>query len=112
MLVRFQPGAPKKWFHPRKIYFDYAATTPVDPAVLRAMKRIFRKFGNAGSLHSFGQEAMVALDRSREVIANSIGADFREIIFTGSATEANNLAIRGVVKKSNIQKPQNNYFFD
>jgi len=90
-----------------KIYFDYAATTPVDPTVLRAMKPYFsEKFGNAGSLHSFGQEAMMALDRSREVVANSIGADFREIIFTGSATEANNLAIGGVVKKSNIQTPR------
>jgi cysteine desulfurase len=85
---------------PEKIYFDYAATTPLDPAVLRAMRPyLSEKFGNAGSLHSFGQEAMTALDRSREIIAASIRAGFREIIFTSSATEANNLAMRGAVKK-------------
>jgi cysteine desulfurase len=82
----------------RRIYLDYAATTPVDPAVLRAMMPFFSEaFGNAGSLHSFGQEAIAALDGAREILAAAIGADFREIIFTGSATEANNLALRGVV---------------
>jgi cysteine desulfurase len=91
----------------KRIYLDYAATTPVDPAVLRAMQPYFsEKFGNAGSLHAFGQEAMAALDRARESIARSIGADFREVIFTGSATEANNLAIRGALKKSRIKKPK------
>ena len=52
-----------------RIYLDYAATTPVDPAVLRAMKPYFsEKFGNPGSLHSFGQEAISAVDKSRETI--------------------------------------------
>lgn len=83
----------------KKIYLDYAATTPVDPEVLRAMQPYFgKKFGNPGSLHSFGQEAIKAVDESREKIAKAIGADFREVIFTGSATEANNLALRGAVK--------------
>jgi cysteine desulfurase len=82
-----------------RLYFDYAASTPVDPLVECAMRPYFlEKFGNAGSLHSFGQEAMTAIDRSRETIAEALGADFREIIFTGSATEANNLALRGVIK--------------
>lgn len=92
-----------------RIYLDYAATTPVTPSVLEAMTPYFsEKFGNPGSLHSFGQEAIAAVDRSREAIAKSIGADFREIIFTGSATEANNLALRGVVKsqKSNVKSPR------
>jgi cysteine desulfurase len=81
------------------IYFDYAATTSVDPMVLRAMQPYFtEKFGNPGSLHSFGQEAIAALDKSRETIAKSIGAEFREVIFTSSATEANNLALRGAVE--------------
>jgi len=81
-----------------KIYLDYAATTPVDPEVLRAMRPYFsERFGNAGSLHSFGQEAIGALDAARETAASTSGAEFREIIFTGSATEANNLAIRGSV---------------
>jgi cysteine desulfurase len=80
-----------------KIYLDYAATTPVDSAVLHAMRPyFFEKFGNAGSLHSFGQEAIAAVDRSRDCLARAISAEFREIIFTSSATEANNLALRGI----------------
>ena len=83
----------------RRFYFDYAASTPVAPEVERAMRPYFlKKFGNAGSLHSFGQEASSAMDSSRETIAKALGANFREVIFTGSATEANNLAIRGIVK--------------
>jgi len=83
----------------KKIYLDYAATTPVSPGVEKAMRPYWSaRFGNAGSLHSFGQEAIGAVDQSREQIAKVIRADFREIVFTGSATEANNLAIRGVVR--------------
>ncbi len=82
----------------RRVYFDYAASTPVDLRVYKAMEPYFtHKFGNPGSLHSFGQEAIAAVDASRETIAKAIGADFREIIFTGSATEANNLALRGAL---------------
>ncbi|MBI2035486.1 MAG: cysteine desulfurase [Candidatus Liptonbacteria bacterium] len=83
----------------KRIYLDYASTTPIDPVVKKAMEPYFGlKFGNTGSLHSFGQAAMSALDESRETIAKAIGANFNEIIFTGSATEANNLAIRGIAK--------------
>ncbi|MFH1246270.1 MAG: cysteine desulfurase family protein [Candidatus Liptonbacteria bacterium] len=91
------------------LYFDYAATTPVDPRVLRAMRPYFgTNFGNPGSLHRFGQEAVAAVDDARENIAGAIGADFREIIFTGSATEANNLALRGIIKayRKNFPNPQ------
>src|SRR3989344_8127423 len=83
----------------RKIYLDYAATTPVDPEVEKVMRPYFlEKFGNPGSLHSFGQEAIAAVDRSRETIAKAIGADFREVIFTGSATESNNIVLRGLTQ--------------
>lgn len=84
----------------RRLYFDHAASTPVDPRVLRAMRPYFsREFGNPGSLHSFGQQAIAAVDASREEIGKLIGAKhFREIIFTSGATEANNLALRGAVE--------------
>jgi cysteine desulfurase len=80
----------------KPIYFDYAASTPMDPRVLGAMKPYFLDdFANPGSLHAYGQKAIAAVDASRETIARLIGAKFREVIFTGSATEANNLALRG-----------------
>ncbi|MDP3015209.1 MAG: cysteine desulfurase family protein [bacterium] len=88
----------------KRIYLDYAATTPVDPLVKKAMEPYFcQKFGNPSSLHFFGQEAMAAIDESREKIAKVIGANFREVIFTGSATEANNLALRGIIKGFRFQ---------
>lgn len=84
----------------KRIYLDHAASTPVDPAVLRAMEPYFsERFGNPGSLHAFGQEAIAAVDASRETLAKTLGAEFRQILFTGSATEANNLALRGTVKR-------------
>jgi cysteine desulfurase len=87
-----------------RIYLDHAATTPVDPRVLKAMAPYFsKKFGNTMSLHSFGQEAKVALEESREKVANLMGAKPNEIIFTASATESNNLALKGVVM-ANKQK--------
>jgi cysteine desulfurase len=84
---------------PRRAYFDYAASTPVDPRVARAMQPYFsKKFGNPGSLHAFGQEAIAAIDGARERIASEVGAQFRQIVFTGSATEANNLVLRGLTQ--------------
>lgn len=81
-----------------KIYLDYAATAPVDKEVFKAMAPYFaEKFGNASSMHSFGQEAIAAVDRSREKIAGFFSCAFGEIVFTGSATESNNLAIKGLV---------------
>ncbi len=75
---------------------DYAATTPVDPRVVKAMEPFFTKFyGNASSLNSFGVEAKKALEESRETIAKFMNAEAEELIFTGSATEANNLVLKG-----------------
>jgi cysteine desulfurase len=80
-----------------KLYLDYAATTPIDPRVLKAMEPYFsEKFGNTMSLHSFGQEAKTALEESREIVADLMGAKPSEVIFTSSATESNNLALKGV----------------
>ncbi|MEK7608095.1 MAG: cysteine desulfurase family protein [Patescibacteria group bacterium] len=86
----------------KRTYFDYAASTPIRTDVLSAMRPYFSaEYGNAGSLHSFGQRAIAAVDESREALARALGAEFRNVIFTGSATEANNLALRGAVKKWN-----------
>jgi len=85
----------------KKIYLDYAATTPVDSRVFKAMLPYFsEKFGNTMSLHGFGQEAKLALEKSREKAADLIGAKSNEIIFTGSATESNNLALKGIALAS------------
>lgn len=82
----------------RRIYMDHAATTPVDPRVVEAMlPYLTEKYGNPSSIHWFGREARAAVDRARGITAELLGAaDPSEIIFTGSASEADNLAIKGV----------------
>jgi cysteine desulfurase len=80
-----------------RIYFDHAATTPVDKRVVETMKPYFsEKFGNASSLHQYGQEAKESLDNSRETIAKLINAEPREIIFTSGGTESDNMAIKEI----------------
>jgi cysteine desulfurase len=80
-----------------KIYMDNGATTPVDSRVVDAMLPYFtRVYGNASSMHSFGREADEAIEESRAKIASFLGAQPREIVFTSSGTEANNLAIKGM----------------
>jgi cysteine desulfurase len=90
------------------IYLDHSATTPVDKKVLKAMLPYFDKdFGNASSIHAFGQKAVFGTDQARAQAAEFFGCENEEIIFTSGATEANNLALRGVVKalKAEIAHP-------
>jgi cysteine desulfurase len=79
-----------------RIYLDHNATTPVDPRVVEAMVTVLREgFGNPSSLHWFGQQARAALDGARAEVAALLGATPSEVVFTGSGTEADNLALRG-----------------
>lgn len=81
----------------RRVYLDNSATTPVDNRVAAAMSRaVVETFGNASSVHGFGQQARAAVDRARREVAGLIGAKQNEIVFTSGGTEANNLAIRGL----------------
>jgi len=81
----------------KKVYMDYAATTPVDPRVLKVMNPYFLKYyGNSMSLHSFGTKAKKTLKESREKVASLMNAKPKEVVFTGSATESNNFALKGV----------------
>ena len=85
------------------IYFDYAATTPVDKRVIKSMMPFLNeKFGNPSSMHSFSSDTKKALEKSRAIIAKAINANSEEIVFTSSATESNNMALKGVAftKKS------------
>ncbi len=80
----------------KKIYLDYAATTPTDPEVVKAMLPYFTdRFGNPSSIHSFGQEGKAAIEEARGKIASFLGAKQEEIIFTGCGTESDNFAIKG-----------------
>lgn len=83
----------------RRVYLDNSATTPIDPEVLDAMMPYLTdKFGNASSIHHFGQETRSAVDVARHQVAGLLNARPNEIVFTSGGTESNNLAIRGLVE--------------
>src|SRR4026208_1374089 len=82
-----------------RVYLDNSATTPVDPQVVdEMMPYLTDKFGNASSIHFYGQEARAAVDKARHQVAALINARPNEIVFTSGGTEANNLAIRGLAE--------------
>ena len=81
-----------------RIYLDYAASTPVDKRVVLAMEPYWNEiYGNAGSHHKEGRDAKNALNNSRKVFADELKTQSENIIFTGSGTEANNIAIFGTI---------------
>ena len=85
----------------KRVYLDYNATTPVEPEVLDAMLPYFSaEFGNASSIHNFGQQARAAVETAREQVAALIGARAQEIFFTSGGTESDNHAIFGIVSLS------------
>ncbi|OFV89584.1 MAG: cysteine desulfurase NifS [Acidobacteria bacterium RIFCSPLOWO2_12_FULL_65_11] len=82
-----------------RVYFDYNATTPPSPEVVEAVARTTREqFGNASSIHHFGQQAKALLDEGRSAVAGLIGADLSEVVFTSGGTESDNFAIRGAAE--------------
>lgn len=84
-----------------KIYLDHAATTPIDKKILNKMLLYLKdKYGNPSSIHSFGQEAAQAVDEARIKLAKFLNCKPGEIIFTGSASESDNLAVKGLIKFS------------
>lgn len=90
----------------KKIYLDYAATTPVRPEVVKTMAPYWsEKFGNPSSLHSFGQEARQVVEEAREKVAKVLNCLPEEIVFTGTTTTSDNLAILGTVSAATNHQP-------
>jgi cysteine desulfurase len=81
------------------IYLDHAATTPVDPRVVEAMLPYYtEKYGNPSSIHSLARESRRGLDNAREIVAQALGCEPREVVFTACGTESDNAALKGVAE--------------
>lgn len=90
----------------KRIYLDHNATTPMDPPVLEAMLPFLAgEFGNASSIHTFGQRARAAVETAREQVATLLGARPQEIVFSSGGTESDNHAIFGVVQAHLAERP-------
>ncbi|RMD49403.1 MAG: aminotransferase class V-fold PLP-dependent enzyme, partial [Ignavibacteria bacterium] len=91
-----------------EVYFDNAATTKPDPRVVEKMTKFLKEdFGNPSSTHKFGRKARVAVEESREIIAEFLNADPSEIYFTSSGTEADNMALFGIAKTESKESGRN-----
>jgi len=87
-----------------RVYLDNAATTPLDPEIIKEMCKVMETtFGNPSSIHSHGREARTIIERSRKTVANLLGTSPSEIFFTSSGTEADNMAIRCGIVDHNIK---------
>lgn len=82
----------------KRLYMDFASSTPLHPKVARAMRRALRTYGNPSAPHEEGREAKRLLENARQRIAHTLSVKSESLIFTGSGTESNNLAIHGVVE--------------
>src|SRR3989338_3575646 len=92
-----------KIFGRKRVYLDYASTTPTSPASLRAMREAERIIGNTSSVHEEGVEASRSLEKSRTQVAAELGCKARELIFTSGITESNNLAMLGLARKMEMK---------
>ena len=89
----------------KKVYLDNAATTPIDPEVIREITKVMHEdYGNPSSTHNFGRHAKSTLELSRKAIAKAIGATSQEIIFTSGGTESNNWIVRNAVTNLKVQR--------
>jgi len=88
------------------IYLDHAATTPMNPAAIQAMTEALSRIGNPSSLHTDGRLARKGVEDARDLLAKDLGCATSEIIFTGSGTEANNIAIKGIYWQRNSMQPR------
>ena len=88
-----------------KIYLDHAATTPLDPEVLKAMTQVMAEnYGNPSSIHAMGRKSRILIENARKTIANTINSSLGEIYFTSSATESNNAIIRAAVRDLKVKR--------
>jgi len=93
----------------KKVYMDYAATTPVDQDVLQDMLPYFSEhFGNSSSIHSFGEDAQKGVSEARQQVSDFLGSSPTEIIFTSGATEGNNMVIKGIAVSKKIREEYGN----